>query len=243
MKRIQYGRKIIALVLAAVLLCTFSGMGIPEESSENPLFDSGDMVRIDMDSYQEYLDSLTEEDLQKIAEKEAMLEAMEDQPTTRAATKVSLPGTFTMYRQETSTYCAPACVKSALMYIKGSSPSQASIDSYIQQDFTKIPKYMNDRQSRNYYVLYASPFVSDMFKCFKHDISEKRVPTFFRLYNPSGENWYYGTFGHCLLVNAYYSDFSQAQLADPLGGTVPEWKVFYVKSSTVLGQVCSRLVY
>ncbi|MBR6835402.1 MAG: C39 family peptidase, partial [Oscillospiraceae bacterium] len=65
--------------------------------------------------------------------------------------------------QENDYYCVPACVRSMLMYINGSSPSQSSIASSLGTTSsdgtnpTTIAPYLNSKQNNCYYVYYASP--------------------------------------------------------------------------------------
>ena len=74
---------------------------------------------------------------------------------TRSGSLITVPNTYTMYQQETDTYCIPATVKSILMYINGTSPSQSTIAETTGTDPTKIPDYLNDRQDECYYIYTA----------------------------------------------------------------------------------------
>lgn len=138
---------------------------------------SDDYASIDGSAYQAYLDSLTDKQLQVVREKEKRLDEIEkqiieNQLTSRAVTKYVLPGSFMMYQQETDTYCVPACIKSALIYIIGISQTQSEINSVIKKDFAKIPAYMNLMQNKSTYLLTdlrfelvqaAKPCANDLF--------------------------------------------------------------------------------
>ena len=104
-------------------------------------------------NYAAYTQSLTKADKAAIAAKEAASKQLAAAATDsgKAATLKKL--SITMYQQETDYYCVPACVKSTLMFIAKKSPSQATIHNYTQLDFTKIPAYVNARQTKNKYVL------------------------------------------------------------------------------------------
>ena len=103
----------------------------------------------------EYLASLSEVELQMIVEKENAATQVVRNTMTRSGTLVTVPSPFTMYQQETDTYCIPATIKSILMYINGTSPTQSTIAVITGTDPTRIPSYLNDRQSVRYYIYSA----------------------------------------------------------------------------------------
>ncbi len=187
---------------------------------------------VDMDEYQRYLDTLTDEELQLIAEKEQMAAEIESAASDgthtapRAGTLIGVPGTFTMYQQETDTYCGPACIKSVLMYINGESPSQESIDKAVNRKFSAIPEYVNARQAECYYVLCPDPAVDELTRKIKLDITTFHVPTFLLIASRK-PTWPHDTDGHCVLSNGIYDDLSTILIADPLGEKDPEIKYFY----------------
>lgn len=109
---------------------------------------------------------MSKDDLLKIQEKEQEEKLLNSQITTKAVTKISIPGTFTMYQQINNYYCAPASVKSVLQYINGSSDSQSTIANGLGTTSdgtspTKIAPYLNQKQSF-YYARFANPSQTDM---------------------------------------------------------------------------------
>lgn len=163
-------------------------------------------------------------------------------PYSLNATKLSIPGTFTIYQQQTDTYCCPACIESTLMYINGSSPSQSSINSSINMDFTRITNYVNNRQSRSPYIYLSSPTQSQLTACIKTSINVA-IPTFLRIAETSTPIWYYDTDGHCVLSNAIYDDNSKIQIADPLGERGSGCPYFYEKNASTVHDYTTDLIY
>lgn len=232
----------LSCVIASLLLSAGLG-GTNTFADENSEFGQ-DYAIVNESEYQEYLSTLSDEQLQEISLKESMMQEIMAQGNTFStyATKISLPGTFTMYQQETDTYCGPACVKSALMYINDSSPSQTSINRSIKQDFSAIPKYINKRQSRSPYILLTSPTQTNITSTITVDIRHE-IPTFLRLSGTSTPSWYYSTNGHCVLSNAVYSDYSKIQIADPLGDRVSGCPYFYEKNASTVSSYTTHLIY
>lgn len=194
-----------------------------------------------------YTRSLTKADKAAAAAKDAdctkVAAASAKAAAGQAAYKISIPGTFTMYQQETDIYCVPACIKSVLMYTAKKSPSQATIHNYTQLNFTRIPAYVNARENKCRYVLVTSPSLTDLKNKIYYDINTEKCPSFLRIYNRTGANWYYATTGHCILSNAIYSDKSKIQIADPLGKRVSGCPYFYLKSASVVGSYTTHLCW
>lgn len=241
MKKINT-KSILAAAFAATVMAVSSSASLSayaESSVSNEEF-GGDYATVNSDDYQRYLGTLSDEQLQLIAEKERVAAKFETElsteryATTRAATLIGVPGTFTIYQQETNTYCVPACIKSVLMYTTNSSPSQASIDSTINMNFTKIPDYVNARQSKCNYVLSTSPTQSTLTSHIKSDITSWEVPSFLRISGTSETSWYYATNGHCVLSNGIYDDQSIVLIADPLGERVTDCPYFYEKPASTV---------
>lgn len=208
----------------------------------------GDYARVDGTDYQEFLESRTPEQLKQIDQKISLRNSLlqnqyEKENNTKSATKISIPGTFTMYQQETEYYCAPACVKSVLMYINNSSPSQSSIDSFIEQSFVRIPAYMYMNQDECTYILDSSPTQSHITASVYLDVTVEEVPTFIRLQNTTTGSWYGAFAGHCVLANAIYSDYSAIQIADPYGGRVSGYPYFYEKPSWLVSYYTTHIAY
>ena len=156
----------VALSVSLVIGCTttvsaaeLKGIAAPNAGQFQEVGSSftGETVPTE-EEYQAYLESLSQEELSKIAEKENLVRSYAaNRVQTRAGTKISIPGTFNMYQQEEGNYCVPATIKSMLVYLTGSSPSQSQIFSSLGGDedgvsSVKMPGYLNDRQSQVYYV-------------------------------------------------------------------------------------------
>jgi hypothetical protein len=188
--------------------------------------------------------SYTKAEKNKIAAKEATAKKTAVKANAgKAAYWITIPGTFTMYQQETDNYCCDACIKSVLMYTAKTSPSQATIHKTINLDFSKIPAYVNARESQCYYVLVNRPSKDTLTSHIKSDCQTWKVPAFLRIYNTSGANWYYATAGHCIIANGVMSDNSQIQLSDPLGGRVSGCPYFYKKSTSIVSGITTHMCW
>lgn len=241
----------LILVVSLVMSCTTAsaaelrGIAAPNEGQFQEIGSSitGEMVPTE-EEYQAYLESLSQEELSKIAEKEDMVRFYSaTRVQTRSGTKISIPGTFNMYQQEEADYCIPATIKSILVYLTGSSPSQSQIHSSINRDPTKIAGYLNDRQSDVYYVYKASPSQTSMCDNLYTTIKHAQAPASMGISGTTTSNWYYATAGHSLVVNAIYDDYSYIQFGDPLGERTPGCPYFYLKSASLAHDVCTRIVY
>lgn len=207
---------------------------------------NGDNAVVNVSEYQEYLDTLTDEQKAIVNAKEQMVAGVSSNEmygTTRSSTKHGLSRTFTMYQQETDYYCVPACIKSMLTYVTGSSPSQSTIHDYTQLRFSVIPSYVNERQNATKYLLAESPTQSDLTRRIKSDITTWDVPTFIRIENHYGTNWYYGTDGHCILSNGIYDDLSDILIADPLGNRVTGCPYFYEKDASTVARYTTDMCW
>lgn len=237
--------KATCLLSAVAMMMVANPVGASAEEFDTDF--RSDHAIVDMTEYQDYLDTLSDEEMEAALEKETLMNSLSIQTgaeiQSMTATKLSIPGTFTMYQQETDTYCIPACVKSLLMYVNGSSPTQSSINSSINQSFTSIPNYVNSRQSNCQYLLVTSPTQSNLKTCVYMDITNDEVPTFLRLSGTSSSSWYYTTSGHCVLSNAIYSDKSVIQIADPLGDRVSGCPYFYEKNTSTVASYTTHVCY
>lgn len=195
--------------------------------------------------YIAYKASLSAYDLQNIVAKEELASKYANKIGTKSGTKISIPGTFTMYQQETDTYCIPATIKSILMYINGSSPSQSTIAGTTGTDPTKIAGYLNARQNTCYYVYRAKNDLTQNGMCsyLYTTIASTKVPASMGISGTTTSNWYYVTNGHSLVVNAIYDDYSYIQFGDPLGDRVAGCPYYYLKSSSLCYSVCTRIVW
>lgn len=195
----------------------------------------GNYAIVDEAEYQEYLDSLTDEQRQFIEAKEQMLtelmnESSETYMSGRAA-MIGLSKPFTIYSQKESIYCGPACVQSVLKYITGDSPEQEEIHDVIQRNFYAIPGYIASIQTKFTYSKYGNPSETALVNCIKTDVANFDVPTFIRIAGTTTTSWYYRTDGHCILSTGVSDDLSTIQIADPLVGLVPDCPGFYSKSA------------
>ncbi len=245
-------KKIICMILTITMLLALSITAFAAENhtgvkvqanSENNI--SGEIVLTEQ-QYVEYLASLSEDDLQKIAEKESTSAQYAGNAATRATgTLIQVPGTFTMYQQETDNYCIPATVKSILTYITGSSPTQSEIAGTTGTDPSKIPAYLNDRQDEIYYVYVKKSDFTQNGMCSKlySTIVTNKMPASMGISGTKATNWYYATSGHSLVVHGIYDDYSYIRIADPLGDRVAGCPYFYSKSASECYNVCTRLVW
>ena len=204
----------------------------------------GEMVLTDQQNA-EYLASLSEDELQKIAEKENVATQVLRNKKTRSGSLIIVPNTYTMYQQETDTYCIPATIKSILMYINGTSPSQSTIAATTGTNPTNIPGYLNDRQNECYYIYTAKSEFNQDGMCSKlySTIFFSHVPVSMGISGTTTSNWYYETAGHSLAVFGIYDDYSYIRFGDPLGDRVAGCPYFYTKSASLSYSVCTRIVW
>lgn len=235
-------KRIAACVSAAALLTTFSATMASAAAVK------GDYAKVSASDVQDYLKSRSPKELKLIREKEKQSSKATASVLTKgaakgAATKISIPGTFWMYQQETDIYCVPACIQSAVRYLSGTILSQADIHSYTNLDFSKIPSYVNSKESQCYYILVNAPDQSSLCNKIYYDIVTEKAPAFLRIANTSSATWYYLTYGHCVLSNAIYDDLSIIQLADPLGGRVSGCPYYYLKSASLVSAYTTHMCY
>ncbi|RGI70180.1 hypothetical protein DXD93_07735 [Ruminococcus bromii] len=243
-------KKFLSILLLCAILLSFPVIAHAEseDSNESEVY-SGEIIPSEEEE-QEYLSSLSKTDLLKIKQKETEAKLIEkfSKPTARAAYKISIPGTFTIYQQSKSYYCVPACVKSVLQYINGKSDSQDKIASdlgtiRIGTDGRKIAPYLNKKQKSFYYARLEEPSKTLMESCLYATIARNKKPCLMAIITESNDDWYYTTRGHRLVVNAIYSDKSRIQFADPMGKLNSNWPYFYVKSSTLVKKVCNDIIW
>lgn len=238
-------KKLVSAFLAIILVFSFGVVVHAEEMKDNvnsnDIFGAGATK-----SKEEYLSKLTEYDLQKIAEKIEEAEQISNGPVPRAS-YITVSG-FSIYQQPNNYYCVPACVKSVLQYINGTSPSQATIASALGTnsstgtDITDVPQYLNSKQNF-YFTCTTGPSQTTMCKYIYATISGYDNPCLMRITGTTTSNWYYQTGGHCISIYGIYSDKSKVQIADPLGGTQGSWPSYFTKSSSVVSNVCSHVIW
>ncbi|MCD1260401.1 C39 family peptidase [Paenibacillus athensensis] len=247
--------KALGFLLAVGLLSSFVTVASAEENKAEKVgaAPSGEHVLTPAQN-ENYLKSLSKSDAAKVTEKLRIAAELATQDTARnatakaAATKISIPGTFTMYQQTQSNYCVPATLKSMVQYLAGSSDSQSTIATAVGTDAsgtdpTKLAPYLNGKQSKVYYIYSASPSQTTMVNDLYYDVVTMQAPGSMGISNPTGANWHYATTGHSLVVNAIYDDKSKIQIADPLGGTQSGWAYYYEKTAAVANSVCTRVVW
>lgn len=109
-RRIEVKKLMIVLLMISLLFSfSLTTYAETEDLNKKPLI-TGE-INLSEKEEQEYLDSMSKDDLLKIQEKEQEEKLLNSQITTKAVTKISIPGTFTMYQQINNYYCAPASVK------------------------------------------------------------------------------------------------------------------------------------
>ncbi|MCM1530016.1 MAG: hypothetical protein NC093_08495 [Alistipes sp.] len=240
--------KRIALTVCAAVFASaavVSTTASSESENESGYVYSGVRFHEDeQERFEEYLNSLSEEELEKRNRVLQDAEQSESYSIRAAnATKISVPGNFTMYQQIYDDYCVPACVRSIINYINGSADSQESIawsGCYLYMDDARV--YLNNHQSKCVYVQENYPTKSLMTSVIYQTITNDKVPCMIAISNPSGENWHYSTDGHALVVNAIRSDKSKIQLGDPLGG-YNDWYYFYEKDAGIVSKYIACVLY
>lgn len=236
--RMALFRKLAACVSAGALLAAFS------TTMASAAAVTGDNAKVSASSYAAYTSSLSKADKAAIAAKEAECKklAAEKTQTGQAASLKRLQN-FTIYMQEEDNYCGPACIKSALRFITGSSPSQTTIHKSINMDFTKIPGFVNAREKKCYYVWGYFNNTSDLMNKIETDVVRVNVPVFLRIDGTTSSNWYYATSGHCILATGIYTDKSKVQIADPLGNRLPGCPYFYLKDASQLARFTTHYAW
>lgn len=216
-----------------------------DESDSVPLVNNG-VIFMTEEEEEEYLNSLTDEDLAKIIEKERKSDEFCNQPLTRSVYKISIPGTFKMFQQQNSNYCVPACVQSVLYYNNlivtqdAIAKALATNSNGTRAEF--IVPYLNANQSFHY-VRQGTPTQTILCDRLYTTIAGDKRPALIGIVNPTGYGWHYATNGHFLVVNAIYSDKSVIQIADPLGDTQTGFPYFYSKPAYIVGDVCEELIW
>lgn len=241
-------KKWISAVLSIAMLMSFGVNAYADTESETePEEENGKSytgVIFDTDRSQEF----SEEELERIEEKLASVEALKNSPVQNRLFKFTLPG-FTMEQQENDIYCVPACVKSSLTYITGKADSQSSIakDMGTSPDIggtfdTKIAPYMNQKQSRYTYLRSDNPSASSIGLLSYTAIVTNDAPAFV-LIAADKLHWRYETDGHCMNIRSVYSDKLIVEYADPMGGIEPEYPVYEDIAVYDLKDACKGLIW
>lgn len=237
-------KKILTMILTLIIISSFGVIANAEAATSN--FVGGD-IQATAEEEADFLESLSDEEIALMNAKIQEANDVANRPMARAATKISIPGSFTIYQQETSYYCVPACVKSVLKYLTGTTYSQSSIANAMGTTTSgtyssKIAPYLNEKQDYNY-IRTTYPEQNTMCNFLYYAVANHDTPALMSIVNSTGANWHYATNGHRLVVNAVYSDDSRIQFADPLGGTKSDWPYYYEKSSSVVNSVCSDIIW
>lgn len=230
-------KKLICIVLvAATLLSCGTILSFAEESSNT----FGGALEYDPDVAAAAAQELTPEEEELLKEKFAIMEQVKSEKVlTRATTWSELPGTFTLYAQTTSYNCGPACVQSAIHYIQGSAPSQATIATACKTttNGTRLANMipcLNSYQSKNKYVGMYQQDKTTMESCLYSAVHHFQVPAIVGFKCRQDDGWMYNSDGHFVCINAARDDRAYFQLADPLSGYLGLPQYYYQKSSDVL---------
>lgn len=249
-KRVKFLGALITLLIyccnTAFSVCAVSDL----QTSYN-----GEIVLTD-DENEAYFNSLSIEEQEKIKEKihkalnikNKSNFALKNNLDSVKASKISIPGNFSICHQENDYYCVPACVRSMLMYINGSSPSQSSIASSLGTTSdgtnpTTIAPYLNSRQNNCYYVYYASPTQSYLCDFLYFTIAYEKCPASIGISGATASNWCYEASSHSLVVDAIYDDYSYIQVSDPLAFAVSGCPDSYLRPASSVASLCTRVVY
>ncbi|MFC3800963.1 hypothetical protein [Cohnella sp. GCM10012308] len=248
-------KRILSLFLALAMLSSFVTVASAEENtSETKENVASGVIVLTPEENENYFNSLSEEERAKINEKIRSAEEVTEEYDAQsllsraAATKISIPGTFTMYQQTQTYYCSPAVSKSIVQYLSGTSDSQSTIATALGTttsgtDPTTIPAYLNSKQSTVHYIYTSSPSQTTLLNNLYYDVVTMQSPSSVGIVNSTGANWHYSTSGHNLAVNAIYDDKSKVQFADPLGGTQSGWAYYYEKTSSVASSVTICVIW
>ena len=246
-------KKWLSLFITLAMLFGLSGLISANAAETNSQFAIPEgVIPATPEEFEAYWNSLSEEEKAFIAEKEAasaqLAEQVENQPATRAASKISIPGSFTIYKQEKCNYCVPACLKSVIQYLNGSSPSQSSIASalYLKPEDKgvkayRIKPYLDSKVDYTY-VWTMDPSTTQIRDHLYYAVVSQDVPGLMTVCDMGEGVWKYQTEGHCVVVNAVYSDKSRIQVADPLGGSNGRPTFFEIKTD-VLESICMDIFW
>lgn len=166
---------------------------------------------------------LTAAQLAKRAEKmaySASLQSSSPDGTSKAVvTWDYLNNYFAVYGQIYSNYCGPASVKSSLMYLNGSSPTQDQIASGCGTTsngtyLANMVTYMNNRLTTTYYTPQYRATKSAMQNYLWSGIQYDDPPIIGFACSTS-QGWRYNSGGHFVLVNGARTDREEFNLADP----------------------------
>lgn len=144
-------------------------------------------------------------------------------------------GTFTIYIQETNYYCGPACVKSVLNFINGSSPLQfiVALGCNTTTSGTYLAdmiSYLNSKQTVNVYEGAYQETQTKLARYLYFDINTRGIPCIIGFACSTENGWQYSSNGHFSCVVAARDDRGAFILADPLPGYLGYGVGGYVKT-------------
>ena len=190
--------KLLISCLTALMMVGYNPV-MAQDTGENGIGEEG----------KAYLES--EEYQKRIKEKE---EWMASQPMKLSVGRMSI----THYTQETNSWCGPAAAKMLIQYVKGTSPSQATLASEMKTDVGKDGTYVNDVQARIAYYTGVPYEVSDVaYGNFYNNVKtdfDADFPVIYDVDISKLDNSYDSGTGH-YLVGAGYSSSGQLYYSDP----------------------------
>ena len=124
------------------------------------------------------------------------------------------------FEQANGYYCGPATVKQTLHYLTGKSPTQKSIAKALGTtkqgtDGTRIPKYLNEKQKKAYYIISTTTKASKLKRRIYENIGVTNKPSIARVKFEQTGSWRYPTNGHFLNVSGYTDNIKKVHLTDP----------------------------
>ena len=127
-------------------------------------------------------------------------------------------------QQETNYWCGPATTQQTLTYINGYANSQSSIANAIGttssgSDLASMVPYINNHESRNYYIIVTSPSESLIQSIAEYGVRSS-APPIGRLKIQQGGNWEYSSSGHYMNISGYTGYGDYIRVTDPYIGWV-----------------------
>lgn len=129
------------------------------------------------------------------------------------------------FKQINTYYCGPATTKQTIHYLTGSSDSQEVIAKALGTttsgtDGTKIIDYLNEKQSKVYYMSVTPSSVNSMEETIYSGLSYYKSAPILRL-RIEGNEWSYSSTGHFMNISGIYTglwgdnDVNQYEVTDP----------------------------
>ena len=214
-------KKAISLILSLCFLCslcvTAFAADVPSEPIDGSSMTVGRSVADDPSYTGTGLLEATQEEMDYWAQY-APDEILEEEPITRAATWTTLEP-FTYYKQEVNNTCTIACVRMALKYVHGSTPSESTIKSTtgapcsIADAVDYFNNYTSDYSYSVKYGGWKSTMKSNLYSC----ISDG-APPILGIHMTTSDGWPYDLDCHAVAAYAALSNKSKFALCDPWAG-------------------------